>query len=81
MTEGTHSAIQQSNAILNRLVTQNAEILRALVQANGQQRADEITSAQQRAAAQAEARRRFMEAQRKISVDPAQIVAPLTGGR
>ena len=81
MTEGTHSAIQQSNAILNRLVTQNAEILRALAQANGQQKADEIVAAQQRAAAEAETRRRLMEAQKKVTLEPSDAVAPLMRGR
>jgi hypothetical protein len=67
---GMHQAVQQSNIQLNRLVTQNAEILRVLAQANGAQKAEEMAQQAQRDAASREAANKLLESQRKVAVDP-----------
>ena len=68
-TEGTHAAIQQSNAILNRMVTQNAEIIRALGQANGAQRAEELTRASADQEAKDAATKKILDTQKSMRLD------------
>lgn len=68
-TEGTHAAIQQSNAILNRMVTQNAEIIRALGQANGSQRAEELTRASADQEAKDAATKKILDTQKSMLLD------------
>lgn len=70
-TDGIHAAQQQTNAILNRMLTQNADVMKLLAQANGAQKAAEITER-----VQAEQRQRattdyVLKAQRKMAMDPA----------
>jgi P-type conjugative transfer protein TrbJ len=70
MTPGLHAAVQQTNAILNRMVTQNAEIMRTLAQANGAQKANEMLEKDAKANAQRSATQRYSDAQNAVSVDP-----------
>lgn len=78
MTEGVHAAQQQTNAILNRMLTQNAEILRTLAQANGSQKAEEMMQKDMKEAAARAAAERVLNAQRNVAIDPASAVDAMT---
>jgi P-type conjugative transfer protein TrbJ len=77
LTPGTHAAVQQSNAILNRLVTQNAEIIRTLAQAQGAAKAEEMLQQDARQAAGRAATQRLVQAQGRVAIDPAEAIDAL----
>jgi P-type conjugative transfer protein TrbJ len=74
LTPGTHAAVQQSNAILNRLVTQNAEIIRTLAQAQGSAKAEEMLQNDARQAAGRASLQRLMESQDRVAINPAEAI-------
>ena len=77
LTPGTHAAVQQSNAILNRLVTQNAEIIRTLAQSQGAAKAEEMLQQDARQAASRAATQRLVQAQGRVAIDPAEAIDAL----
>lgn len=70
MTPGVHAAQQQTNGILNRMITQNAEIIRTLAQANGSQRAEEMIQKDMDKQRSSAALAPYVEAQNKVAIDP-----------
>ena len=69
--------MQQSNAILNRLVTQNAEIIRTLAQSQGAAKAEEMLQQDARQAASRAATQRLVQAQGRVAIDPAEAIDAL----
>lgn len=76
-TEGTHAAIQQSNALLNRMVTQNADIIRTLAQANGSQKAEEMAQKAEQERATVESTDKFLQQMQGSKTDPSEAARAL----